>query len=160
MMKTAKSKKKGNNSDITPNKQDNEVAVRDLQIDIPDKNAIVEYVEIDKDSGHNDNIHVKTAIDTQDRTVLKDTTTSSPEETDAENSSTEIVAVADMHVDDPVVEDTEIYDEPPKEIPKTVKKGAKSSAKRLTKKKTQLDESDPNSFDVEPDGPGRMVQGE
>ena len=37
MMKTAKSKKKGNNSDITPNKQDNEVAVRDLQIDIPNK---------------------------------------------------------------------------------------------------------------------------
>ena len=49
MMKTAKSKKKGNNSDITPNKQDNEVEVRDPQIDIPDKNAIVEYVETDKD---------------------------------------------------------------------------------------------------------------
>ena len=47
MMKTEKSKKKGNNSDITPNKQDNEVAVRDLQIDIPYENAIVEYVETD-----------------------------------------------------------------------------------------------------------------
>ena len=68
-------------------------------------------------------------MDTEDRTVSKDTTTSIPEETDAENSSTEIVAVADVHVDPPVVEDTEIYDEPPKEIPKTVKKGAKSSAK-------------------------------
>ena len=136
------------------------MVVRDLQIDIPDKNAIVEYVEIDKDSGHNDNILVETAMDTEDRTVSKDTTTSIPEETDAENSSAEIVAVAYVQVDDPVVEDTEIYDEPPKENPKTVKKGAKSSAKRLTKRKTQLDESDPNSFDVEPDGPGRMVQGE
>ena len=48
----------------------------------------------------------------------------------------------------PVVEDTEIYDEPPKENPKTVKKGAKSSAKGLTKKKTQPDEFDPNLFDV------------
>ena len=54
-----------------------------------------------------------------------------------------------MHADAPVVEDTDIYDEPPKEIPKTVKKGTKSSAKGLTKKKTQPDESDPNSFDVE-----------
>ena len=44
MMKMAKSKKKENNSDITPNKQDNEMVVRDLQIDIPDENAIVEYV--------------------------------------------------------------------------------------------------------------------
>ena len=44
MMKPAKSKKKGNNSDITPNNQDNEVAVRDLQFDIPDENAIVEYL--------------------------------------------------------------------------------------------------------------------
>ena len=61
----------------------------------------------------------------------------------------EIVAVVDVHVDAPVVEDTEIYDEPPKEIPKTVKKGAKSSAKGLTKKKTQPDESDQNSFVVE-----------
>ena len=87
MMKTANSKKKGNNSDITQNKQDNEVVVRDLQIDIPDKNAFVEYVEIDKDSGLNDNIHVETAIDTEDRTVSKDTTTSIPEETAAENSS-------------------------------------------------------------------------
>ena len=49
MMKTAKSKKKGNNSDITPNKQNNEVALRDLQIDIPDENAIMEYVETYKD---------------------------------------------------------------------------------------------------------------
>ena len=47
-------------------------------------------------------------MDTEDRTVSKDTTTSIPEETDAENSSTEIVAVADVHVDPPVVEDTEI----------------------------------------------------
>ena len=78
-------------------------------------------------------------MDTEDRTVLKDATTSIPEETDA---------VADVHVDPPVVEDTEIYDEPTKEIPKTVKKVAKSSAKRLTKKKTQPDESDPNSFDA------------
>ena len=68
------------------------------------------------------------------------------------------MAVAD--VDAPLVEDTEIYDEPPKEIPKTVKKGAKSSAKGLTKKKTKPDESDPNSFDVETEGPGRMVHGE
>ena len=125
------------------------MAVRDLQIDIPDENAIVEYVETDKDGGHNDNIHVETPMDTEYRTVSKDTTTSIPEETYAENSSTEIMAVADVHVDAPVVEDTEIYDEPPKEIPKTVKKGAKSSAKELTKKKTQLDESDPNSFNVE-----------
>ena len=148
MMKTAKSKKKGNNSDIAPNKQDNEVAVRDLQIDIPNENAIVEYVETDKDGRHNDNIHVETPMDAEDRTASKDTTTSIPEETDAENSSTEIVAVADVYVDAPVVEDTEMYDEPPKEIPKTVKKGAKSSAKG-TKKKTQPDESDPNSFNVE-----------
>ena len=70
-------------------------------------------------------------MDTEDTTVSKDTTTSIPEETDAGNSSIEIVAVADVHVDAPVVEDTEIYDEPPKEIPKTVKKGAKSSAKGL-----------------------------
>ena len=138
MIKTAKSKKKGNKSDITPNKQDNEVAVRDLQIDIPKENAIVEYGETDK---------VETPMDTEDRTLLKDTTTSIPEGTDAENSSTVIVAVDD--VDAPSVEDTEIYDEPPKEIPKTVKKGAKSSAKGLTKKKTQPNESDPNSFDVE-----------
>ena len=55
-----KSKKKGNNSDITPNKQDNEGAVRDPPIDIPDENAIVEYDETDKDGGHNDNIHVET----------------------------------------------------------------------------------------------------
>ena len=60
-----------------------------------------------------------------------------------------IVAVADVHVDAPVVEDTEIYDEPHKEIPKTVKMGAKSSAKGLTKKKTQPDESETNSFVVE-----------
>ena len=60
-------------------------------------------------------------MDTEDRTVSKDTTTAIPDETDAGNSSTEIVAVADVHVDAPVVEDTEIYDEPPKEIPKTVK---------------------------------------
>ena len=86
-------------------------------------------------------------MDTEDRTVSKDTTTSIHEETYAENSSTEIVAVADVHVG--VVEGTEIYDEPPKEIPKTVKKWAKSSAKELTKKKTPPDESDPNSFDVE-----------
>ena len=134
MMKTAKSKKKGINLDITPNKQDNEVAVRDPQIDIPDENAIVEYVETDKDGGHNDNIHVETPMDTEDRTVSKDTTTSIAEETDAENSSTEIVAVADVHVDAPVVEETEIYDEPPKEIPKTVKTGAKSSAKGQRKR--------------------------
>ena len=57
MMKTAKSKKKGNNSDITPNKQDNEVAVRDLQIDTPNKKAIVEYTESDKYGRHNVNIH-------------------------------------------------------------------------------------------------------
>ena len=66
-------------------------------------------------------------METHDRTVSKDT--------DAENSSTEIVAVADVHVDAPMVEDTDIYEEPPKENPKTVKKGAKSSAKGLTKKK-------------------------
>ena len=48
---------KGNISDITPNKQDNEVAVRDLQINIPNENAFVEYVETDKDGRHNDNIH-------------------------------------------------------------------------------------------------------
>ena len=36
-MKTVKSKKKGINSDITQNKRDNEMAVRDLQIDIPDE---------------------------------------------------------------------------------------------------------------------------
>ena len=59
----------------------------------------------------------KHPMDTEDRTVSKDTTTSIPEETDDENSSTEIVAVADVHGDAPVVEDTEIYDEPPKEIP-------------------------------------------
>ena len=45
-----------------------------------------------------------------------------------ENSSTEIMAVADVHVDAPMVEDTEIHDEPPKQITKTVKKGAKSLA--------------------------------
>ena len=135
MMKPAKSKKKGNNSDITPNKQDNEVAVRDLQIDIPDENAIVEYIEIDKDGRHNDNIHVETPMHTEDRTLSKDTTISIPEETYAENSSTEIVAVADVHLEAAVVEDTEIYDEPPKEITKTVRKGAKFSAKELTNKK-------------------------
>ena len=118
MMNTAKSKKKGNNSDITPNKHDKEVWVRDLQIDIPDENAIVEYVETDKDDRHYDNIHLETPMDTEDRTVSKDTTTLIPEETDAENSSTEIVAVANVHVDAPVVEDAEIYDELPKEIPK------------------------------------------
>ena len=42
MTKMAKSKKKGNNADITPNKQGNEGVVRDPQIDIPDENAIVE----------------------------------------------------------------------------------------------------------------------
>ena len=42
---------------------------------------------------------------------------------DDENSSTEVVAVADVHVDAPVVEDTEIYDELPKEIPKQLKRG-------------------------------------
>ena len=70
----------------------------------------MEYVETNKDGGHNDNIHVETPMDTQDRTVSKDTTSSIPEETDAENSSTKIVAVADVHGDAPVVEDTEIYD--------------------------------------------------
>ena len=100
-------------------------------------------------------------MDTEDRTVSKDTTTSTPEETDIENSSTEIVAVADMHLDAPVVQVTEIYDEPPKEIPNIVKKGDKFSAKGLTKKKTQPNESDPNSFDVENEkdrqnGTGRM----
>ena len=59
------------------------------------------------------------------------------------------MAFAHVHVDAPVVKDTDIYDQPPKEIPKTVKKGTKSSAKGQTKKKTQPDESDPNSFDVE-----------
>ena len=82
MMKTAKSKKKGNKSDIAPKKQDNEVTVRDLQIDIPDENAFLEYVETDKDGGHNDNIHVETPMDTKDRTVSKDTDTSIPGETD------------------------------------------------------------------------------
>ena len=42
-----------------------------------------------------------------------------------ENSSTEIMA-----------EDTEVHDEPPKQITKTVKKGAKSLAKGQTMKKT------------------------
>ena len=70
------------------------------------------------------------------------------------------MAVADVHVDAPVV-DTEIYDEPPKEIPKTVKKGAKSSAKGLTKKKTQPDESDQIHLMLKPrrtwqNGIGRM----
>ena len=95
------------------------MAVRDLQIDIPDENAFVEYVETNKDGEHNDNIHVEAPLDTDNRTASKDTTTSTPEETDTENSSTEIVAFAD--VDASVVEDTKIYDEPPKEIPKTVK---------------------------------------
>ena len=112
------------------------MAVRDLQIDIPNENAIVEYDETNIDGGHNDNIHVETPMDTEDRTISKDATTSIPEEKDAENSFTEIVAFACVHVDAKVVEDKEIYDEPPKEIPKTVKKGAKSSAKGLTKKKT------------------------
>ena len=71
----------------------------------------MEYVEINKEDGHNDNIHVETPMDTQDRTVSKYTTTSILEETDAENSSTQIVAVADVHVDAPVVEDTKIYDD-------------------------------------------------
>ena len=141
MMKMAKSKKKGNNSDITPKEQDSEVVVRDLQIDIPSENAIVEYVETDKDGRHNENIHVETSIDTEDRTVSKDTTTSIPEETDTEDSSLEIVTVADVHVDASVMEDSEIHDEPPKKIPKTVNKGAKSSTKGPTKKKTQPDES-------------------
>ena len=68
----------------------------------------MEYVETDKDGGHNDNIHVESPMDTEDRTVSKDTTTLIPEETDTENSSTEIVAVADVHVNAPVVEDTYI----------------------------------------------------
>ena len=72
------------------------MAVSDLQIDNPTENAIVEFVETDKDGGHNDNINVETPMDTEDMTVSKDTTTS--EETDAKNSSTEIVAVADVHV--------------------------------------------------------------
>ena len=108
MMKTAKSKKKGNNADITPNKQDNEGAVRDAQIDILDENAIVEYVETTKMVDIMIIYMWKHPMDIEDRTVSKDTTTSIPEETDAENSSTEIVAVADVHVDAPVVEDTEI----------------------------------------------------
>ena len=141
MMKMAKSKKKGNNSDITPKEQDSEVVVRDLQIDIPSENAIVEYVETDKDGRHNEHVHVETSMDTGDRTVSKDTTTSTPEETDAEDSSPEIVTVADVHVDASVMEDSEIHDEPPKKIPKTVNKGAKSSTKGPTKKKTQPDES-------------------
>ena len=120
MMKMAK----GNNSDITTKEQDSEVALRDLQIDIPSENAIVEYVETDKDGRH-ENIHVATSMDTEDRTVLKDTTTSIPEETDAEDSIPEIVTVADVHVDAPVMEDSEIHDEPPKKIHKTVNKGAK-----------------------------------
>ena len=127
MMKMAK----GNNSDITTKEQDSEVAVRDLLIDIPSKNAIVEYVETDKDGRH-ENIHVATSMDTEDRTVLKDTTTSIPEETDAEDSSPEIVTVADVLVDVPVMGDSEIHDEPPQKIPKTVNKGAKSSAKGPT----------------------------
>ena len=93
---------------MTPREQDSEVAVRDLEINIPDKHAIVEYVETNKDGGHNDNIHVETPMDTEDWTVMKDTTTSIPEEADIENSSTEIMAVADVHVDAPVVEDREI----------------------------------------------------
>ena len=72
------------------------MAVSNLQIDIPDENAIVEFVETDNDGGHNDDKNVETPMDTEDMTVSKDTTTS--EETDANNSSTEIVAVADVHV--------------------------------------------------------------
>ena len=136
MMKTVKFKKKGNNSDIVPNKQDNEVAVRDLQIDIPDKNAIVEYVETDKDGRHNEIIYMweHPWIQKIGQYQKIPPPRSIPEETYAENSSTEIVAVADVHGDAPLVEDTRIYDEPPKEIPKTVKKGAKSSAKELRKR--------------------------
>ena len=56
-------------------------------------------------------------MDTEDRTVSKDTTTSIPEETDAEDSSPEIVTVADVHVDASVMEDSEIHDEPLKKNP-------------------------------------------
>ena len=96
------------------------MGVRDLQIDIPNENAIVEYViTCIQKIGQYRKIPPPQSLKKQTlRTV-------------------EIVAVADVHVDAPVVEDTEIYDEPPKENPKTVKKGAKSSAKGLTKKKTQ-----------------------
>ena len=62
-MKSAKSK------DITPSKENSEVAVRDLQIDIQDENAIVKNVETDQDGGtpalHNKTIHVETALETE-----------------------------------------------------------------------------------------------
>ena len=67
-MKSPKSKDKGHKSDIRLSKQDSEVAVRDLQIDIPDENAIVKDVKTDQDGGppvlHNENIHVETAMET------------------------------------------------------------------------------------------------
>ena len=68
-MKSAKSKDKGHKSDITPSKENSEVAVRDLQIDIQDENAIVKDVETDQDGGtpalHNETIHVETALETE-----------------------------------------------------------------------------------------------
>ena len=70
------------------------MAVRDLQIHIQDRNAILKDVE------------------TKDMTVSKDTTSSIPKQTDVKNSSSEIVAVVDVHVDAPVVEGTKIHDEP------------------------------------------------
>ena len=136
MMKMAKSKKKVNNSDITPKEQDSEVAVRDLQIDIPSENAIVEYVETDKDGRHNENVHVETSMDTEDRTVSKDTTTSIPEETDAEDSSPEIVT--DVHVDASVMEDSEIHDEPPKKILKQLIRGPSLQPKDQLRRRPNL----------------------
>ena len=63
MMKMAKRK----NSDITTREQDSEVALRDIQIDIPSENDILEYVETDKDGRHNENIHGETSMDTEDQ---------------------------------------------------------------------------------------------
>ena len=78
MMKTAKSKKKGNNADITPNKQDNKGAVRDPQIDIPDENAMWNMLRPTKMADIMILYMWKHPMDTEDRTVSKDTTTSNP----------------------------------------------------------------------------------
>ena len=83
------------------------MAVRDLQIHIQDRNAIVKDVETDQEAETPCSI-----METKDMTVSKDTTSSIPKQTDVKNSSSEIVAVVDVHVDALVVEGTNIHDEP------------------------------------------------
>ena len=82
-------------------------------------------------------------MEMEDVTASKDTT-SIPDQTDVENTSNDIVAVVDVHVDAPVVK--KFMMNPKGKYPK--QKGAKSSSKVKNYKNDYIDETHPGSFDV------------